>query len=75
MKVKIPLVSPGTEKTIGVDLRPPGLGFHRIKTIGASENLENLHISLTYVYKCDGRLVDAISRFWAWPSSIASMGC
>ena len=28
----------------------------------ASESQENLHVSLNYVCKCDGRLVDAISR-------------
>ena len=34
----------------------PGLGFPRIQTTGASESLKNLHVSLTYVYKCDVRL-------------------
>jgi hypothetical protein len=32
---------------------PPGVGFRWIKTTGASESLENLHVSLTYVYRCD----------------------
>ena len=40
----------------------PGLGFRRTNTAGASESLENLHVSLSRVWKCDGRLVDAISR-------------
>ena len=36
--------------------------------IGASKNLQNLHVSLSHVWKCDGRLVDAISRSRVWPS-------
>ena len=37
-----------------VDLRPPPpiLGFPRTQTPGASESQENLHVSLTYDYKC-----------------------
>ena len=50
-KEKSPLINPRTEKAIGVDLRAPRLGFPRIQTTGASEALENLHVSLTYIYR------------------------
>ena len=54
------MASPRTEKAIVVDLYgSPGLGFCRRKTKKSSESLENLHVSLKYVYKCDVRLVVA----------------
>jgi hypothetical protein len=41
--------------------RSPELGFRRIKTTRASESLETyMYVSLTYVYRCDERLVHAI---------------
>jgi hypothetical protein len=42
-------------RRLGVDLRGSHPRVSKIQTTGASESLENLHLSLTYVYKCDVR--------------------
>ena len=38
-------------------------------TVGGSESLENLHVELGYVYKCDLMFVDGICRSCVWRCS------